>query len=94
MQPYETNRPSFDYGKTWRRKGTGTPIGNTRKCHFCLHRVEQGVLPACVTTCIGRATFFGDANDPESMVSKLIGRPDVYRLKEEAGTRPSVYYIG
>ena len=92
-QPYETVRPSFDYGKAWTREGVGSPIGNARKCHFCLHRVEQGVLPACVTTCIGRATLFGDANDPGSLVSKLIGLPNVMRLKEELGTNPKVYYL-
>ena len=93
MQPYETKRPSFDYGEAWTRRGTGSPVGNTRKCHFCLHRVEQGVLPACVTTCIGRATFFGEANDPESLVSQVISRPNAHRLREELGTRPSVYYL-
>jgi hypothetical protein len=41
-----------------------SPIGNARKCHFCLHRLEQGALPMCVTTCIGVANFFGDLNDP------------------------------
>ena len=93
LQPYETERPSFDYGKEWHRNGTGSPIGNARKCHFCLHRLEEGVLPACVTTCIGRAHFFGDANDPESVVSQLVARPNAYRLKEELGTRPKVYYL-
>lgn len=92
-QPYETSRPSFDYGKSWTREGIGSPIGNARKCHFCLHRVEEGVLPACVTTCIGRATLFGDSNDPESLVSELIAAPNVMRLKEELGTQPKVYYL-
>jgi molybdopterin-containing oxidoreductase family iron-sulfur binding subunit len=93
VQPYETERPSFDYGKKWRRNGTKSPIGNARKCHFCLHRVEVGVLPACVTTCIGRATFFGDANDPESLIAELIAKPNAHRLKEELGTNPKVYYL-
>lgn len=93
LQPYETARPSFDYGKAWTRNGNSSPVGNARKCHFCLHRVEQGVLPACVTTCIGRATFFGDANDPESLVSELLSLANARRLKEEEGTQPSVYYL-
>jgi Fe-S-cluster-containing dehydrogenase component len=25
------------------------------KCTFCLHRLEAGFLPACVTTCVGNA---------------------------------------
>ncbi len=85
--------PSFEYGKRWVRRSDEPPVGNVRKCHFCLHRVERGLLPMCVTTCIGRATFFGDLNDPESLVSKLIAQPNVMRLKEELGTKPKVYYL-
>ncbi len=84
--------PAFDYGKEWPRDG-GSPIGNARKCHFCLHRLEAGMLPACTTTCIGEATYFGDANDPDSLVSELIASPNVMRLKEELGTKPRVYYL-
>lgn len=85
--------PSFEYHRTWERKGNESPIGNARKCHFCLHRIERGLLPQCVTTCIGRATYFGDANDPESLVSELINKPNAFRLKEELGTEPKVYYL-
>ena len=71
----------------------GSPVGNARKCHFCLHRLAVGMLPACVTTCVGRATIFGDRTDPESLVYEQIGSPRVFRLKEELGTQPSVYYL-
>jgi len=92
IAPYE-QAPTFDWGKKRVRKGTASPIGNARKCHFCLHRVEKGMLPMCVTTCIGRATFFGDANDPDSLVAELVAKPNVMRLKEELGTKPRVYYL-
>jgi len=85
--------PSFEYGEAWPRERETSPIGNTRKCQFCLHRLNAGMLPACVTTCIGRATYFGDANDPDSLVSELISRSNVMRLKEELGTQPRVYYL-
>jgi len=84
---------NFEYSRAWDRHGEDSPIGNVRKCHFCLHRLNAGMLPACVTTCIGRATYFGDSNDPESLVSELIGSPSVMRLKEELGTEPRVYYL-
>jgi Fe-S-cluster-containing dehydrogenase component len=84
---------SFEYQQPRAREGHGSPIGNARKCHFCLHRVKAGELPACVTTCIGRATLFGDANDPDSLVAQLIALPNVSRLKEELGTQPRVYYL-
>jgi len=90
---YEVH-PATEYGKKWPERGNGSPIGNARKCHFCLHRLAVGMLPACVTTCVGRATFFGDRNDPESLVHGLLGSPRVFRLKEELGTKPAVYYLG
>jgi molybdopterin-containing oxidoreductase family iron-sulfur binding subunit len=89
---YET-RPAAEYGKKWPERGKGSPIGNARKCHFCLHRLAVGMLPNCVTTCIGRATFFGDRTDPESLIHVLLGSPRLKRLKEELGTQPAVYYL-
>jgi molybdopterin-containing oxidoreductase family iron-sulfur binding subunit len=83
----------FEYGKARERKSGQSPIGNARKCHFCTHRIAEGMLPACVTTCIGRATLFGDANDPDSLVAEMIAKPNVMRLKEEMGTEPRVYYL-
>ena len=85
---------SFEYSEAHSRTSDEeSPIGNVRKCHFCLHRLAVGMLPSCTTTCIGRATYFGDANDPDSVVSELIASPNVMRLKEELGTEPRVYYL-
>ena len=91
-QPYETS-PAPEYGRAWTRAEGASPVGNVRKCQFCIHRLEAGMLPACVTTCVGVATYFGDANDPESLVSELMVRPNAMRLKEEQGTEPKVYYL-
>ena len=86
--------PNFEYGEAWPRgERRASPMGNARKCHFCLHRIHEGELPACVSTCIGRATLYGDANDPDSVVAGLIRLPNVIRLKEELGTEPKVYYL-
>jgi Fe-S-cluster-containing dehydrogenase component len=89
---YETVA-NFEYGRAREREHGQSPIGNARKCHFCLHRLKEGELPACVTSCIGRATLFGDANDPTSLVAQMIAQPNVMRLKEELGTKPRVYYL-
>ena len=64
--------PNYEYGVEHARVpgSDESPIGNARKCHFCLHRLEQGALPMCVTTCIGVANFFGDLNDPTSLVAQ------------------------
>lgn len=93
IQAYEQGA-TFEYGKKRTRVNkSDSPVGNARKCHFCLHRLEEGMLPACTTTCIGRATYFGDANDPDSVVAGLIASPNVMRLREELGTSPRVYYL-
>lgn len=91
-QPYEL-LPAFEYKEPRKRENGQRPMGNARKCHFCLHRIEEGQLPACTLSCMGRATFFGDLNDPESLVSQLIGAPNVIVLKEEMGTKPKVFYL-
>lgn len=91
-QPYET-AASPEYGENRVRAENDSPVGNARKCHFCIHRVYRGMLPACVETCIGRAIHFGDLDDPESVVSYLIARRSTMRLKEQLGTEPNTYYL-
>lgn len=70
--------------------------GKADKCTFCSHRLEAGLLPACVETCVGGARIFGDINDPGSEISRRLkaaeGQTQV--LKPEAGTTPRVFYIG
>jgi Fe-S-cluster-containing dehydrogenase component len=76
------------------RKTNGTPYDHViDKCTFCKHRVEQGIAPACVTTCQGRARTFGDLNNPESEVAKLVAVKPTVRLKEQLNTRPMVFYV-
>jgi tetrathionate reductase subunit B len=70
--------------------------GKADKCTFCSHRVEAGLLPACVETCVGGARIFGDINNPQSDISRrLVAAEGKIRvLKPEAGTTPRVFYIG
>jgi molybdopterin-containing oxidoreductase family iron-sulfur binding subunit len=92
LQPYEL-LPNHEYGKSWDRKAHHSPMGNARKCHFCLHRVHEGLLPQCVTTCIGRANYFGDINDAHSVVAEMAKKPNQIKLLEEKHTDPSVLYL-
>lgn len=63
------------------------------KCIFCTQRVARGEQPACVADCIGRARHFGDLDDPDSEVSKLLASREYTQLHTEFGTKPSVYYL-
>ncbi|KKM09613.1 4Fe-4S ferredoxin [Clostridiales bacterium PH28_bin88] len=65
----------------------------TDKCGFCLHRLEKGQDPACVATCIGEARVYGDLNDPDSRVSRLLRRYPYRQVLTNLGTEPAVYYI-
>jgi molybdopterin-containing oxidoreductase family iron-sulfur binding subunit len=79
-----------DRGERTKRKA---PAGTVRKCTFCFHRLNRGEEPACVETCIGDARYFGDLNDPDSVVAKLAASPRAFKLKEELGTQPRVIYL-
>jgi len=63
------------------------------KCNLCAHRVDKGLEPFCVLCCEGQALHFGDLNDPESNITKLLSKDDVFQLKPDEGTKPKVYYI-
>lgn len=85
--------PSYEYGKRTVRSAGQSPKGNVRRCHFCVHRLERGEQPACVQTCMSKARMCGDLNDPDSEVRKVLALRRHFRLKEELGTNPSVYYL-
>jgi phenylacetyl-CoA:acceptor oxidoreductase subunit 1 len=80
-------------------------VGTTEKCNFCMERIDAGLAkglypgidrdatPACVNTCQARALTFGDLDDPNSEVSRLIKQQHGFNLHPEYGTEPSVYYI-
>jgi Fe-S-cluster-containing dehydrogenase component len=67
--------------------------GFVDKCTFCLHRVLEGRLPACVEICPTTALAFGDLNDPTSNVRALLRRRKHRVLKPEAGLRPNLYIL-
>ncbi len=81
--------PACPYEARWLNPATRT-IG---KCTFCQPRIDQGLQPACVKTCVGGALKFGDANDPGSEVSRLLREHEWVRLAtEEVNVGPNHYY--
>jgi Fe-S-cluster-containing dehydrogenase component len=81
------------------------PRGVVEKCAFCYQRIDRGLslglkpgidpdaTPACVEVCPTGARVFGDLNDPGSIVSTLLKSHSSYRLREDLGTSPRVYYL-
>ena len=94
--------------ETAKRAGAATPAMNqfaagdvqpvrkagvVEKCTFCYHRVSNGLQPACVEACPAKARIFGDQDDPNSAISKVLKAEKSVRLQEDKGTRPNVHYI-
>ena len=77
------------YGARFLHKAKGV----ADKCSACLHRLEKGLEPACVQTCLGKARVFGDLNDPKSEVSRLLAAYSSRQIAPELGSGPAIYYI-
>ncbi len=84
------------------------PKGVVEKCTFCVQRLqrareqaesegrplrEDDYVPACVESCPSAAMYFGDLDDPNSQVAALAQNARAFRLLEELGTKPKVYYL-
>ncbi|HUM15511.1 MAG TPA: 4Fe-4S dicluster domain-containing protein [Candidatus Nitrosotalea sp.] len=64
------------------------------KCHYCAHRVEVGLEPACVVVCPVQAIVPGDLDDPHSPIARLVASQQTQVRKPEQGTRPKLFYLG
>ena len=81
------------------------PRGVVEKCSFCYNRIDRGLAlglipgvdkaatPACVNACPMGARIFGDLNDPESEVSKIVHTKVTHQLRKDLGPGPRGYYI-
>ncbi len=81
------------------------PRGVPEKCAFCYQRIDRGLAlglepgvdndatPACVVACPTGARLFGDIKNPNSEVSQILRQKITYRLRDDLGTGPRVYYI-
>ncbi|MBI4338444.1 MAG: 4Fe-4S dicluster domain-containing protein [Chloroflexi bacterium] len=84
------------------------PVGVVEKCTFCVQRIQRAkakavaeerslrdgdIVTACQQTCPASAIYFGDLEDSNSQVSQLARSRRAFRLLEELGTRPQVYYL-
>ncbi|HLN52792.1 MAG TPA: 4Fe-4S dicluster domain-containing protein [Lentimicrobium sp.] len=69
------------------------PEGYVDKCTFCNHRVTEGLDPACVAVCPTKCMYFGDLDDENSSISKVLAHRKFKTLAPEAGTNPQIYYL-
>jgi phenylacetyl-CoA:acceptor oxidoreductase subunit 1 len=100
-------RSYFGGAPTRQEAATAHPerIGVAQKCTFCVGRLDRGLreglrpgidpaaTPACAASCIAQAIQFGDFNDPDSNVSRLIRENPSFVLHAELGTKPSIRYL-
>jgi phenylacetyl-CoA:acceptor oxidoreductase subunit 1 len=101
--------PHFAYGATAMpheiESEDVSRLGVAQKCTFCVDRVDFGLAngltpgldapatPACVNACIADALYFGDIDDPNSKVSRLLREQRHFRMHEDLSTEPGFYYL-
>jgi molybdopterin-containing oxidoreductase family iron-sulfur binding subunit len=70
------------------------PRGVMEKCSLCKERCDADPEnePMCVVCCPSSARIYGDLDDPDSEISKIVKQSNAYTLLEGKGTRPQVYY--
>ena len=82
--------PDFNYGdKDVPVRGKGV----VEKCTLCKERTDRGDEPMCVRCCLSKARTFGDLDDPDSEISRVVRERKAGVLLEEQGTRPQVRYF-
>jgi Fe-S-cluster-containing dehydrogenase component len=69
-------------------------LGAVEKCHYCAHRVEKNLEPACVIVCPVGAIISGDLHDPDSRIAKVVAGKLTKVRRAEQRTGPNVRYVG
>ena len=67
--------------------------GVVGKCNLCEHRLSQGLQPACVETCPGKARIAGNLDDPDDPIQEWLAKDGDWLLPA-IGTEPKVWYVG
>lgn len=68
-------------------------LGAVEKCHYCAHRVEKQLEPACVVVCPEQAIVSGDLHDPNSRIAKMVKEHPTLVRRPEQNTGPNVHYL-
>jgi tetrathionate reductase subunit B len=96
--PYKARTFVFKNSEEWPNKEQPKAAkGVVTKCHFCYHRIEKGILPACVDACRisgEKAMIFGNLKDPQSEIARYVREFSPKGLREDMGLKPKVFYNG
>jgi len=68
--------------------------GTVESCTLCVHRIDQGMQPACVEACTNKVILFGDLNDPESEIAKKVRTVASTQIRSDLHLNPGVRYQG
>lgn len=63
------------------------------KCRLCVELLEQGIKPACESTCMCNVRTSGDLDDLKSPVHALLANKKTVTMRPDQGTKPRLYYI-
>ncbi len=104
VRSFNWAEPARPAGAVFSRYSPEYPVphrrGTVEKCMLCAHKVADGKLPACVERCPMNAIYLGDlsrdiASNGKDLVklADFLAEHNAFRLKEELGTRPRVWYL-
>ncbi len=82
-EPLTEQKPEVPRGK-----------GCVESCTMCVHRVDQGLQPACAESCPQQAILFGDLNDPDSAIAKRVREITTSRIRDDLRLNTGVRYHG
>lgn len=68
--------------------------GTVESCTLCVHRIDQGLKPACTEACPNKAILFGDLNDSNSEIAKKVHSVSSVQVRAELRLNPGIRYQG
>ena len=69
-------------------------VGVVESCTLCVHRIDKGLQPACIEAAPPQAAVFGDLNDPQSTISKVLAKHGAQQIRADLSLNTGVRYWG
>jgi molybdopterin-containing oxidoreductase family iron-sulfur binding subunit len=68
--------------------------GTVESCTLCVHRIDQGLQPACAESCKNKAILFGNINDPESEIAQKLRTVASAQVRADLNLNTGIHYQG